>query len=164
MLELKVRPLTASQIEFLRHWDAEDDGKMRDFLRLNGHSPVYVRKFDCIRCGGGAYECVKASSDYASLWLWSCNCWDVDCRAPRINLVAFTAWTGWKIGRQYLVPLTLKPRTRMIRLDIIVPEELGGEVVWRRGIATFKTIMQAGAASPRDVHRLGRLQILKVLG
>ena len=29
MLELKVRPLRASQIEFLRRWDAEDDDSLR---------------------------------------------------------------------------------------------------------------------------------------
>jgi hypothetical protein len=46
------------------------------------------------------------------------------------------------------------------RLDIVVPEDVGGTVVWRRGIATFRTIMQAIIAKPRDVRRLGRLQIL----
>ena len=75
----------------------------------------------------------------------------------------FTAGAGWKIGRGYFVPLTGKISACMTRLDIIVPEQLGGKVVWRRGIATFKTIMQAGAASLRDARRLGRLQILRMI-
>jgi hypothetical protein len=164
MLELKVRPLTASHIEFLSRWDAEDDDVMSDFLRLNGQSPVYARSFACFRCGLKAYEIVKVSPAYPGQWLWSSNCCDVHC-APRMNFVQFTAWAGWKIGRGCLVPLLArKARARMDRLDIVVPEDLGGEIVWRRGVATFRTIMQAGVASPRNVRRLGRLQTLKTLG
>ena len=82
MLKLKARLLTASQIEFLRRWDAEHNQVMWDFLRLNAHSPVYARNFACIRCGWRADEYVKVSSAYPGVWLWSSSCWDVHCRAP----------------------------------------------------------------------------------
>jgi hypothetical protein len=80
-----------------------------------------------------------------------------------IRIVRFTAGASWKIGRGYIVPLTGKVSAPTSRLDIIVPEQLGDKVVWRRGDATFKTIMQAGAARLRDVRRLGRLQILSAM-
>jgi hypothetical protein len=159
MLKLKVRPLTASEIGFLRRWDAEEDDVWKELLRLTGRSPVYVRNFGCVHCGWPADEYLTVSSP--RLWLWSCNCWNAYCHGAKINFVPFTAWTGWNIEGRYIVPLTRKPHARMARLDIIVPEELGGEVVWRRGITTFKTIMQGGAASLRDVQRLGRLQTLR---
>jgi hypothetical protein len=150
MLELKVRPLTTSEIEFLHRWDAEDDDTMRDFLLQTGRSPIYARNFGCTHCGWGADEYVTVSPSNARLWLWSSSCWDMHCPAYSIKIVPFTAWTGFKINEGRLVPL-----------NTIVPEQLGGEIVWRRGIATFRTIMQACAASPRDVRKLGLLQTLK---
>lgn len=161
MLELKVRPLTASEIEFLRRWDAEDDDVFRDFLLQTGRFPIYARNFECLRCGLMADEYVTVSPYPDRLWQWSSSCQDMHCPAYSIRIVRFTAGASWKIGRRYVVPLTGKASARMSRPDIIVPEQLGGEIVWRRGIATFRTIMQAGAASPRDVRKLGLLQTLK---
>jgi hypothetical protein len=161
MLELKVRSLTARQVEFLRRWDAEDDGIRSAFLRITGYSPIYARDFDCVLCDEAAYEYVKISSDYPGLWLWNCFCANTDCRAPGIDFLPFTAWTGWKIDRRGFVPLERKMCADITRLEYIVPEDVGGEVVWRRGIATFRTIMQARLASLRDVRRLGWLQILR---
>ena len=160
MLELKVRPLTNSQIEFLRRWDAEDDDVMRDFLLQTGRFPIYARNFECLWCGLMADEYVTVSPYPHRLWQWSSSCQDMHCPAYSIRIVRFTAGASWKIGRGYVVPLTGKVSACTSRLDIIVPEQLGGEVVWRRGIATFRTIMQACVASPSEVRRLGRLQVL----
>ncbi len=163
MLKLKVSPLTASQIEFLRRWDAEDDDELRRSFHDPRPSPmttIYARKFACTRCGGEAYEYLRAASA-ARLWHWGCFCWEVDCTVPIVNSFPFTPWTGWKTGRGYFVPLLRKRRAGITRLNIVVPEDTGGGLVWRRGIATFRTIIQAIIAKPRDVRRLGRLQMLK---
>jgi hypothetical protein len=120
MQKLKVRPLTASQIRFLRHWDAKEDEASKGLLRLIGLFPVYARNFCCVHCGWKAYEYLTASSH--GLWLWSVDCWNTYCRRPRINFAPFTAWTGWNIEGRYIVPLTRKPHAHMAPLNIIVPE------------------------------------------
>ena len=94
------------------------------------------------------------------LWDWTCFCSQVDCTAPDVTLFMLAPWTGWKIGRRRFVPTKPKTPVDITRLDIVVSEDIGGAVVWRRGIATFRTIMQACIASPRDVRRLARLQML----
>ncbi len=165
MLELKVRQLTDSQIEFLRRWDAEDSEELRRSPpRSHGFpSPMrwsYARKFACPRCGGEACELIDAPSA-TRLWNLTCFCSQMDCTAPDVTLFTLAPWTGWKIGRRRFVPMKPKTPVDITRLDIVVSEDVGGTVVWRRGIATFRTIMQACIASPRDVRRLARLQILR---
>jgi len=159
MLELKLRPLTASQIEFLRRWDAEDDDELWRTLDDVSISPIYARKFACLRCGGKASEYIFEVSALR-LWEWDCFC--EDCIAPRIEDALFPAWTGWKINRRGFVPLMRRKTCGdMTRLNIVVPDIMDDEIVWRRGITVFKTITQATVASPRDVRRLGPLQILR---
>jgi hypothetical protein len=163
MLEPKVRPLTTSQTEFLRRWDAEEDDELRRSLQEPWPSPmttVYARKFPCTRCGGEAYEFVRESSA-SGLWLLNCFCLKTDCPFTPLNSFPLTPWTSWKIGRGYFTQLGRNTHTCPNQFDIIVPCNMGDEVVWQRGCATFRTIVQGLVANSRAVRRLAWLQMLR---
>jgi hypothetical protein len=164
-LTFKVRRLSAKEAKFLRRWDAKDNDGLRRALQpwSSLRSTVYARKFPCPRCGGEAYEYLRESS-VARLWHLRCFCLGPGCPTSPFDSGPFTPWTGWRIwigGGVYLFPLRRKTNASLTRLDITVPGDLGGEVVWRRGIATFRTAIQAVAVSPESLYRLGWLQMLK---
>jgi len=158
MLELKVRPLTERQIEFLDRWSAEDKNNSP---WPSKRTIVYARKFPCTRCGGEAYEFLRRSPA-SGLWHFTCFCWEPDCPAPPLKSASFIPWTGWKIGKGRYLPLALKIHACPNRIDIIVPCSIGGEVVWQRGIATFRTVIQGMAANPEVVRTLAWLQLKSI--
>lgn len=164
MLKLRVRQLAGHQIEFLDRWSAEDNDKLK--RALNGPRPsmkavIYARKFRCTDCGGEAYEFLR-KSPASGLWHITCSCWETNCPAPPLKSGSFIPWTGWKIGKGRCLPLALKIQACPNRLDIIVPYNIGGEVVWQRGFATFRTVIQSIAAEPKTVRRLAWIQLKSI--